>query len=172
MEGLLASSFDIMNIDLGVPDHTSRSRSSPNIGVRPPNTLAGGRVEIIVDATGLNVFGEGEWTRAKHGRRGCAGWKKLHLGVDAGGIIVSSQLTLGNVADLTALPRLMKVAGVNLKTVTADGASDSDHVSNLIAQRGAKAIIPPRKGALSTGARHRMHRNRAIRRTNEVGRAH
>ena len=51
--------------------------TSPLIACRPTDLLS-----LVVDSTGLSVFGEGEWAKAKHGGRGKRGWKKLHLGVD------------------------------------------------------------------------------------------
>ncbi|MFT5444323.1 MAG: hypothetical protein ACI8W3_003378, partial [Myxococcota bacterium] len=41
-----------------------------------------GSIDLIIDSSGLAVIGEGQWAAAKHGKRGCQGWKKLHRGVE------------------------------------------------------------------------------------------
>jgi hypothetical protein len=49
---------------------------------------------LLVDSTGLKLFGPGEWLLEKHGSRTRRSWKKLHLGLDADtGQIVASVLT-------------------------------------------------------------------------------
>ncbi len=60
---------------------------------------ATGPIHLIVDATGLSIFGEGEWATVKYGGRGRRGWKKLHLGVDGSGTIVAHTLTDGSTDD-------------------------------------------------------------------------
>ena len=38
---------------------------------------------MLIDSTGLKVFGAGEWLAEKHGRRSRRTWRKLHLAVNA-----------------------------------------------------------------------------------------
>ena len=38
---------------------------------------------LVVDSTGLKVYGEGEWKIRKHGWSKRRTWRKLHLSVDA-----------------------------------------------------------------------------------------
>src|SRR5260370_1085435 len=40
-------------------------------------------LHLLVDSTGLKIYGEGEWLDQKHSRRSRRRWRKLHLGVDA-----------------------------------------------------------------------------------------
>ena len=58
-------------------------------------------ITLIVDSSGLAVFGEGEWAPAKHRRRGLQGWQKPHLGVDETGVIVAQGLNDANADDAT-----------------------------------------------------------------------
>ncbi|BAY08230.1 transposase [Calothrix sp. NIES-2098] len=39
-------------------------------------------VHIVVDSTGVKVYGEGEWKVRTHGLGKRQTWRKLHLGVD------------------------------------------------------------------------------------------
>ena len=63
-------------------------------------------VHLVVDSTGLKIFGEGEWLAQKHKTRGIRRrWRKLHLGLDLNsGVIVCANLTHDDVGDSTALP--------------------------------------------------------------------
>ena len=80
-EGLLGSLFTLLGLELDVPDHTTLSRRSRSLRIRPRVRPGRGRIHQVIDATGLKVFGQGEWARAKHGLAGAhAGWRKLHHG--------------------------------------------------------------------------------------------
>jgi hypothetical protein len=54
-------------------------------------------IDLVIDSSGLAIFGEGEWAAAKHGGKGIQGWRKLHLGVDETGVIVAEALTDANI---------------------------------------------------------------------------
>jgi len=48
-------------------------------------------VHVVIDATGLKVYGAGEWLVEKRGKWG---WRKLHLAVDPeSGEVLTSELT-------------------------------------------------------------------------------
>jgi hypothetical protein len=50
-------------------------------------------MHLVIDSTGLKLFGQGEWDEEKHGRTPRS-WRKLHLAVDADtGEIVACMLT-------------------------------------------------------------------------------
>lgn len=100
-EGFLNSLFAMMRIDLSAPDHTTLSRRGQHLTLTLRRVPTGEAVHLILDSTGLSMVGEGEWAAAKHGGRGTRGWKKLHLGVDAAGVIRAYALTEATVADAT-----------------------------------------------------------------------
>ena len=77
-----------------MPDHTTFSRRSPGLSLAGSLAQANGPVHVVIDATGLKVYGAGEWLVEKHGERGRRTWRKLHLAVDPGtGEILASELT-------------------------------------------------------------------------------
>ncbi len=93
-EGLLESLLDLMGIDLPVPDHTTISRRAARLTPMLLTALPSGPVTLVIDSTGLKVYGAGEWHRDKHGMRGRRTWRKLHLAVDAAtNTIVAATLT-------------------------------------------------------------------------------
>ena len=55
---------------------------------------------MVVDSTGLKVYGEGEWKVRQHGWSVHRTWRKLHVGVnEATGEIVAETLTENSVDD-------------------------------------------------------------------------
>ena len=124
-EGFLTSIFGMMGVGLAAPDHTTLSRRGQHLRVTLRPVPARGGLHLIVDSTGLSIMGEGEWAAAKHGRKGRQGWKKLHLGVDAGGVIVAQLVTDGNGDDAAAVPALLDQIGGEISLFVADAAYDT-----------------------------------------------
>src|SRR5918993_1783149 len=85
-EGLLRSLTALLGVSVGIPDHTTFSRRSP--GLLLANSLAQaqrtGPVHVVIDATGLKVYGAGEWLVETHGGRGQPAGRELHLAGDPG----------------------------------------------------------------------------------------
>ena len=59
-EGLLKSLMRLCRLDLPVPDHTHLSRRAGTLTVEIPRRSRSGPVSVVVDSTGLKIFGEGE----------------------------------------------------------------------------------------------------------------
>ena len=170
-EGLLGSLFTLLDLDLDAPDHTTLSRRSRSLRIKPCAKTER-PIHLVVDATGLKTFGQGEWARARHGAQGPhAGWRKLHLGIDGQGFIVTAELTDSDVADATAFPSLVRKVKSRIKKVTTDGSYDRRLVWKAIGDLGAHAVIPPRRGAILREEEAAKARNRHLRRIRKVGRA-
>src|ERR671938_93266 len=71
-EGLLRSLATLLGLDIGVPDHTTFSRRSPGLALATALAQAQrtGPVHVVIDATGLKVYGAGEWLVETHGGGG------------------------------------------------------------------------------------------------------
>src|SRR4051794_18947865 len=82
-EGLLQSLTTLLGVSVGVPDHTTFSRRSPGLVLATAlaQAQASGPVHVVIDATGLKVYGAGEWLVEKHGERGERTWRKLVWGI-------------------------------------------------------------------------------------------
>jgi Transposase DDE domain len=99
-EGLMKSVVELLGSELAVPDHTTVSRRAITLPPISEVHLPDGPVHVLIDSTGLKVYGAGEWLVAKHGQKSRRGWRKLHLAVDAhSGQIVASVLTEQDVDD-------------------------------------------------------------------------
>ena len=53
--------MNINGLDLPVPDHTHMSRRAAQLAVEVPRRPRKGPIHVVVDSTGLKIFGEGEW---------------------------------------------------------------------------------------------------------------
>src|SRR5918912_4128803 len=146
-EGLLRSIADVLKIDIAIPDHSTLSRRGGGLTILPKRVDPGEPLHLLVDSTGLKIYGEGEWLDQKHGLRSRRRWRKLRLGVDAKTHeIVAVELTPDDVGDLSEVPELLDQVEAEVASVTADGAYDGAAVYAAVAERhpGASVIIPPR----------------------------
>jgi hypothetical protein len=166
----MRSLVKLVGLHLEVPDHTTLSRRSRDLATNLSRSPSSGSIHLIVDASGLKVFGQGEWAAAKYGRRR-TGWRKLHLAVDEGGCIVAAELTDNEVADASVFPTLLSSTDGKIVRLTADGAYDRREVYDAAGRRGAYVVVPPQRGAVISGDPILRTRDRHIRRIARVGRA-
>lgn len=149
-EGMMASVFTLMKVSLSVPDHTTVSRRAAAMPPLP-RIPTEGAVHLLIDSTGLKVFGAGQWLEEKHGARARRDWRKLHLAVDADNFsIVAHTLTDSQTDDPSQVgPLLSQTEGI-VTQVTADGAYDGRPTYNIIASHdeGITVAIPPRVTAV------------------------
>jgi transposase len=168
-EGFLRSIFELMGVNLDVPDHTTMSRRSARLTVPLRFGKRTGSINLVIDSSGLSIFGEGQWAAVKHGGKGIQGWRKIHLGVDENGVIVAQALTNSNIDDAVTGTKLIGEVTSKIKAVIADGAYDSRAIYAAAEGRGAKVVVPPDKTATIRGELSRA-RDRAVRRIRKVGR--
>ena len=151
-EGFVTSVLRLLGLDLPVPDHTTLSRRGRAFANRAPHVVPHGPVHLLIDSTGLKLFGKGEWDGEKHGRARRS-WRKLHLAVDAEtGEIVASVLTSNEAGDAGQVPILLERIEGEIASVMADGAYDSEPVYRAIEARQPepppRIVVPPRRSAV------------------------
>lgn len=71
----MGSVFELMGVDLPVPDHTTVSRRALTLPLLSMGRLPYAPLHILIDSTGLKVYGAGELLREKHGARTRRSWK-------------------------------------------------------------------------------------------------
>lgn len=154
-EGLLGSVLDMMGLDLPVPDHTTLSRRARTWKLsgksKDRQQMADGPIHVLVDSTGLKIYGAGQWLEEKHGSKSRRGWRKLHLAVDANsGEIIAHSLTDQEAGDASQLEPLLDQIHEEIGQFTADGAYDGAPTYDVVLRHsaGAKVIIPPRSNAV------------------------
>ncbi len=70
-QGFLSSVMELLKLTLPVPDYSTVSRRQGALSVRLALTPQSNPRHVVIDATGLKVYGAGEWHVWKHrvGRR-------------------------------------------------------------------------------------------------------
>ena len=148
-EGFLLSLFEIMEIDLPVPDHTTLSVRGKGLEVHLPKKKSTS-LHIVVDSTGLKIYGEGEWKTRKHGISKRRTWRKLHLSVNPeNGQIEAVFLSEAGKTDADAVDPMLAEIDQELESFGADGAYDKRKVYQEVRDHSpdSQINIPPRKDA-------------------------
>lgn len=146
-QGFLMSLAQRLLPGLPVPHYSTLCRRAAGLQVPKPARKRGA-VHLVVDSTGLKVFGEGEWKVRQHGWSKRRLWRKLHLGVnEATGEVLAHELTESNLHDAPVLPGLLEQIEGPLAQVSADKAYDSYNCHRAILAKDAIPAIPTRKGA-------------------------
>jgi transposase len=174
--GFVESLLRLTGLDWEVPDFSTICRRQRTLSVNIPYRGAKGPLHLLIDSTGIKVEGEGEWNARKHGGPKRRVWRKIHIGIDEQTLEVRAvEITGSNTGDAPMLPYLLNQIPRNqeIGSVTADGAYDTRRCHNAIADRGASAVIPPRRNAqpwkpTTAGA---IARNDALRASRYLGRA-
>jgi IS5 family transposase len=147
-EGLMRSVVHLLGVDLDVPDYTTLCRRRKDLEVELPRLRKDEPVHIVVDSTGIKVYGEGEWKVRQHGYSKRRTWRKLHFGVDqATHEFVAVVVSTNDFKDSQLLPDLLAQVEDEVSQVSADGAYDSRNCYDAIRAREARAAIPPQKRA-------------------------
>lgn len=153
-EGLMTSVLTLMGLTISAPDHTTISRRAVTLPVIQPASVPPGPLYVLIDSTGLQVYGAGQWLEAKHGAKSRRTWRKLHLAVDAAnGMIVAQTLTDQDSDDPSQVGPLLDQIDDPIVRVTADGAYDGVPTYQTIAAHGdgINVVIPPRSTAVASG---------------------
>lgn len=148
LEGFTNSVFQLMDVPLTSPSYSCISKRAKTVEIEYRAKSHGPVAHVVIDSTGLKVYGEGEWKTRKHGKEKRRTWRKLHLAVDSNTHeIVAAEVSLVNVADNEVLPTLLNPLRRHIEQVSADGAYDTKACHKLLQRKGAKPTIPPRSNA-------------------------
>ena len=173
-EGFARSLFDLMHLDLPVSDYTTLCRRAATVPITLPKK-ATGPPHLVLDSTGLKVYGEGEWKVRQHGYSKRRTWLKLHLAVDPQSHEIQAAIVSEpGVTDAEATPSLLEQVENPVEVMTADGTYDRQAVYTAAEHRGARAVIPPRRDAKiirhGNSSGPRLDRDENLRRIRQIGR--
>ncbi len=147
-QGLLRSVIKLLGVELPVPDYTTLCRRRRTLQIVLPRRRQGEPLHVVVDSTGIKIYGEGEWKVRQHGYTKRRTWRKLHLGVDeATGEVVAAVVTTNNYTDGQVLPDLLDQIEEEIEQVSGDGGYDKRNCYEAIREREARAVIPPQQNA-------------------------
>ena len=149
VEGFVCSLFQMMKINLPVPDHSTLSKRGKDLKVKLPKKT-NQSLNIIMDSTGLKIYGEGEWKVRMHGISKRRTWRKLHLGTNPeDGEIQAVILTKNSVSDDAVVEVLLEQIEQRIIKFGADGAYDKRKVYDCLNAHSpdVNILIPPRRNA-------------------------
>ena len=146
-QGFLEGMLELLGIDLLVPCYTSLSRRASKLNVQLNTALKKEKpLNLVIDSTGLKIYGEGEWKTRIHGKQKRRSWRKLHVAVNPESHeIISMELTTAKNTDDQMLPKLIEELDY-LGSIYADGAYISETSFESMAKKGASPRIPLRSG--------------------------
>ena len=170
-QGIIGSLMNLIGIELPVPHYSTLCRRMPGIRVTLPRNRKEKGLHLVVDATGLKVYGEGEWKVCKHGKSKRRTWRKVHLGFDGNtGEVLACVLTDKRGHEKNILPALLDEVTELIDQVSGDGGYDYKTCYDAIEDREARAVIPPRKSAIFHNNGFMDARDDNLRRIQEIGR--
>lgn len=156
-QGFVTSIFHMLDLELPVPDYSTLSRRAKELPVDLCAKANEDRNDderprhIIIDSTGLKVFGEGEWKKRKHGTSKRRTWRKVHISLDPEtGEITAERLTGNDSHDASQVAPLLEETLEHVPSIShvgGDGAYDTWGSYEAIAAVGATPVIPPQKNA-------------------------
>jgi len=153
-EGLMTALARVLQADIAIPDFSSISRCSVELPRHLVSKAMTPGSVVIVDSSGLKVYGKDEWHQEKHAVAARRTWRKLHIAVDEKHQIVACELTTPEVGDPTAVPDLLDQIETPFETFMGDGAYDGEPVAQaaLNRQPDAKVVVPPPRTAVVSAA--------------------
>lgn len=121
--GWVASIFRLLKVVLPVPEHRTLSRRMAGmevgLAVKPSEKAR----HLVIDSTGLKVYGEGEWKVRTHGVSKRRTGRKLHLCGDAGtGEVIVAAASENSVSDCQMFPEIIRLVQEKVEQISADGS--------------------------------------------------
>jgi hypothetical protein len=147
-EGFLGSVIELLALHCEIPDYTTLSKRSKQLSINLDYKQTKQARHILVDSTGVQVIGEGEWKVLNHGKTKHQLWRKLHIGIDAESQeILAVKMTDSVRLDGNYLPGLINKIPGPISQITGDGAYDKKNCYQTAYKRGAKPVFPPQHNA-------------------------
>ena len=152
-EGFVESLFGLMGLeDLPVPDYTTLSKRQGDLDIDLPTSSESSPMHLVIDSTGLKVYGEGEWKQRIHGKQKRRTWRKLHLGVDSDtGEITAVRLTDNTSGDSSQVEPL-------LEETRSEGSEEEGSEEEGSEEEGSEAEGSEAEGSEAEGSETSLDR--------------
>ena len=174
--GFAQSILDMLKANVRVPDYTTLCKRSTELKVDIATSNLDEVKHIVMDSTGLKIYGEGEWKVRQHGYSKRRTWRKLHLSVNADSHEIEAiVLSEASVDDAEAGKQLLTDTSGQIEQVDADGSYDKRKFYEASQARGVTHIIvPPRRNAKiwqhGNSKKNPLPRDQNLRRIRQIGR--
>lgn len=147
--GFFSGLLSVMQLSLRIPHFTTVASRARRLGKHFKKLSSKKPRDLVFDASGFKVYGEGEWKVRQHGKQKRRRWKKFHIAMcpESHEIILAEATELEE-ADCEVMPRLLKQAPHSVKRAIGDGAFDTENCYLAAHEKGASLLTPPRRGAV------------------------
>jgi hypothetical protein len=148
LEGFLSSLVSLMGLHICVPSYSQICRRAQFLGKDLKRLTKRNITDLVIDSTGLKVYGEGEWKVRQHGYSKRRTWRKLHLAIcpDSNEILFV-KLTDNKTVDHQVYPQFLKKAPKTIKRTYGDAAYDRAMCYQANYDHGSSLIVPPQRNA-------------------------
>lgn len=174
-EGFGRSLVAMLGLEVTIPDYSSLAKRAAKMNISLAIAGKPGSIDLVVDSTGLKVFGEGEWKMRTHGKSKRRTWRKLHLSVNLDTReIVAEVLTENSRHDADVVADMLEQVQQSVGKFHGDGAYDKWKVHEGLESRNIQPVIPPQRNAKIKQHGNReaepLPRDEAIRSIRRMGR--
>lgn len=174
-EGFATELAVLMGMRIKIPCYTTIARRLSQLTIDIAGHAHDDIIHVVVDSTGLKVYGEGEWRVKIHGKTKIRTWRKLHLAIDeSNDQILSVVLTENSFKDSEVFTDLLEPIDSNIEQVTGDGGYDAQRCYEWLGAQGINGVFPPRHDAkITQHGNHKaivLQRDEHIRWIRKVGR--
>lgn len=149
LEGFLSSLILLLKLPFKTPSYTQICRRAQKLSLPTKILQSKKRItDIVFDASGLKVYGEGEWKVRTHGKSKRRTWRKIHIAMDPNTHnIVLAELTENSSNDGKVMNDLLEEMDSCLLRVYGDGIYDIENCYETIYKKNAEPLIPVRRNA-------------------------
>lgn len=161
MQGFVQSLFAMQKVTERVPSYTQVCRRMQKLKLPEDLVKRQSVTDIVLDTTGLKVYGTGEWRKKRYG--GSSKWKKLHISMDLEtGKIVLAEITDPYEHDTIFLEKSLRKSSQKKGKVLIDGIADTKKSYTTCKDYGKQLLTPPRSGAAIREGPEYEERNQVI----------
>lgn len=148
-QGLLHSLMKLSKWELKIPNYSTLCRRSKSLSIKLKVPSPHQARHVLIDSTGVQVLGEGEWKTLKHGASRYQVWRKLHIVMDADkGWILNATMSESERLDSHYLRELLEPVAGRIERIIGDGAYDKKDCYRVAHERGAQGVFPPQHNAI------------------------
>lgn len=163
LQGFFNSILQLMKLPMKAPDYSLFSKRAHEVLDDLPRLSARRPTDLVIDASGFKVYGEGEWKVKIHGKGKPRRWIKAHIAIDPKSQeVIALEVTENTIGDAPMLPKLIEKAPKSVNRVTADGAYDKFKCRKLLHEKGILGVIPPPVNAQMREGDEFIDRNDAL----------
>lgn len=150
LQGFLTSLIYQLVLSLRAPSYCQVCRRASRLGSKLKRLSGNRRItDIVIDSTGLKVYGKGEWKVRTHGKSKRRTWRKVHLAICPDSHMISLALLIDNsIIDSEAFEEMVDYLPRTVKKAYGDGAYDRSGSYRKLWRRGIIPIVPPQCGAV------------------------